>query len=952
MDHRAIGFELTNEDAGYVDMHFHSATVTPAPYPPPNPPGNLYPSVGEPAPGPVNPIGFEDTSAQAKPIGFEMQTVGNDENGPTEVVSEKVPLESKRDNSGEESTLLPPSKDPAKEETMYFNDGVRRIDYVLAFEPGTADKENRVAKREYFQKELEREGLQLEFEAAAESKSGKVSFVKVNAPWDILAKGAEMMNMKMPLAPNDMEYDQRSMLDCIPTPFDLDKDLIEEDDNYFTAPFNRSRMEQLCDKNHTEDSSIWFVIKDKESFFTNAQRSRIVYAILSRAFYEDADPNNPAKRRFGIKKLLANGSYSAAYPLHDGKYISEHSILTRGKRNDRHLLYEIWARPRSWYKYQPLDKIRSYFGEKIGIYFAWLGFYTTMLVPASVVGLVAFIYGVATMFDDTITNEICDINKAGNLTMCPLCDNRCSYWRLQESCSYSRATYLFDNPATVAFACFMALWASFFHDFWKRKQNEIEYDWDTADFEMEEETVRPEFENKVRRKRENPINKRLEPYVPGWSKCCRYGTTVSILLFFMAVVLVAVVGVIVYRIAIAAVLSTTGDGVVKGRAGLIASATAACINLVIIFILNFIYQRIAEALTELEQHRTESEWEDAFTFKMFLFQFVNYYASIIYIGFFKGRFVGRPGNYDRNLFGFRQEECDPAGCLIELCIQLGIIMVGKQIFANFKEVILPKLMVWFKSRSVGHDKEDKVYTHWEQDYNLADQPKLGLFDEYLEMVIQFGFVTIFVAAFPLAPLCALINNIIEIRLDAYKFITQWKRPLATRAQDIGVWFGILQGISAIAVISNAAIIAFTSEFIPRMVYKYGYSDGSLNDFYQNFSLSRFNTADFDDDGRPDEIEPIFGTNVTECWYRGYRNPPGGSDEYEYTMAFWHVFAARLAFVVVFENLIVFLTWLVMYLIPDMPYQVKMQMLREKYLAKQALFHAEELKEKRTRPKTE
>lgn len=58
-------------------------------------------------------------------------------------------------------------QDPAKEETMYFNDGVRRIDYVLAYEPGTtADKENRRAKREYFQKELEKEGLQLEFEAA------------------------------------------------------------------------------------------------------------------------------------------------------------------------------------------------------------------------------------------------------------------------------------------------------------------------------------------------------------------------------------------------------------------------------------------------------------------------------------------------------------------------------------------------------------------------------------------------------------------------------------------------------------------------------------------------------------------------------------------------------------------------------------------------------------------
>ena len=38
--------------------------------------------------------------------------------------------------------------------------------------------------------------------------------------------------------------------------------------------------------------------------------------------------------------------------------------------------------------------------------------------------------------------------------------------------------------------------------------------------------------------------------------------------------------------------------------------------------------------------------------------------------------------------------------------------------------------------------------------------------EYLEIVIQFGFITIFACAFPLAPLFALLNNILEIRLDA------------------------------------------------------------------------------------------------------------------------------------------------------------------------------------------
>lgn len=56
---------------------------------------------------------------------------------------------------------------------------------------------------------------------------------------------------------------------------------------------------------------------------------------------------------------------------------------------------------------------------------------------------------------------------------------------------------------------------------------------------------------------------------------------------------------------------------------------------------------------------------------------------------------------------------------------------------------------------------------------------------FFPLVLQFGFTTIFVAAFPLAPLLALLNNVIEIRLDAYKFVTQWRRPLASRAKDIG-----------------------------------------------------------------------------------------------------------------------------------------------------------------------
>ena len=64
----------------------------------------------------------------------------------------------------------------------------------------------------------------------------------------------------------------------------------------------------------------------------------------------------------------------------------------------------------------------------------------------------------------------------------------------------------------------------------------------------------------------------------------------------------------------------------------------------------------------------------------------------------------------------------------------------------------------------------------------------GLFAEYFEMCMQFGFTTMFVAAFPIAPLCALLNNIVEIRLDAFKFITEFRRPVPHDAKDIGTLF--------------------------------------------------------------------------------------------------------------------------------------------------------------------
>lgn len=40
-------------------------------------------------------------------------------------------------------------------------------------------------------------------------------------------------------------------------------------------------------------------------------------------------------------------------------------------------------------------------------------------------------------------------------------------------------------------------------------------------------------------------------------------------------------------------------------------------------------------------------------------------------------------------FRLKGDICDPAGCLSELCIQLAIIMVGKQFWNNCMEYLFP-----------------------------------------------------------------------------------------------------------------------------------------------------------------------------------------------------------------------------------------------------------------------
>ncbi|XP_054878403.1 anoctamin-1a isoform X2 [Poeciliopsis prolifica] len=888
------------------------------------------------------------------PVPGEDKNLDGDFNGKT-TNDESVPMKTLYASDG---SLLHPPLGP------YFSDGQRRVDYVLTYsiqkpsavrrqssklsdnglfhrlrrilssrssraplhpkeDPEVAATEQQANhheddkrfKREEFEQNLQEMGLELE-----KDEGGKISgigFLKIHAPWAVLCREAEIMKLKMPTKQVYEVKQGSNLVEKIRLFIHKVTDPLHPkvgpkrpgDVKSLSLPFSK-------EKQHLFDLS------DRDKFFDSKTRSSIVYEVLKRIRW--TRPNYS----LGITSLLANGVYTSAYPLHDGDIEG-----VTAEPNDRKLLFEEWASYSVFYKYQPIGLIRKYFGEKVGLYFAWLGVYTQMLIPAAIVGVIVFLYGCATVDDNIPSMEICD--PRNNITMCPLCDSACSYWKLETACGTARASHLFDNPATVFFSIFMALWAVLFMEHWKRRQMRLNYVWDLTDYGMEEEDHnRAEYELRVAEKimrQDQGAPKDEKVKLTCTDRMPAYLTTVVMMGFMIFVTFVIAFGVILYRISIKTALHLSNYPAARSNIRATVKTTAAIINLIVIIILDEIYASIARWLTTLEVPKTDKSFEERLIFKTFILKFVNAFTPIVYLAFFRGRLVGRPGKYLYVVGSYRMEECAHAGCLMELCIQLCITMLGKQLIQNnLFEIGIPKLKKLLRKRkseltSKQEEELHKTLKRYEKDHVLG--PFVGINPEYMEMIIQFGMVTLFVASFPLAPLFALLNNIIEIRLDAKKFVLELRRPIAAKAKDIGIWYNLLRGLSKVAVIVNAFVIAFTSDFVPRLVYQYTYSpDGTMHGFV-NHTLSYFNVSDFQKGTEP--TIPKFDVQV--CRYKDYREPPWSNTPYELSKEFWAILAVRLAFVIVFQNVVMLMSDFVDWLIPDIPKDISFQIHKEKLL---------------------
>uniref|UniRef100_A0A915HV67 Anoctamin n=1 Tax=Romanomermis culicivorax TaxID=13658 RepID=A0A915HV67_ROMCU len=857
------------------------------------------------------------------------------------------------------------------------------VDFIIVYESDvrnltTTTTINSCRQRSFYEENLIKNGLILETDSqivwsnvsdsigepnsttlSGVSGSSGLRFVKVRAPFDVLCHRAEVMRIKAPLKKtakemvNDMENLKKNDIQERPHCYGFRRygtRTTKKSGSWFD--FNEQEHQlilssikyEACgvDRITTYYSNLikdQFDIENRETLFTECQRIRIVYDILQNT---KCDPDNEKKR--GLQWLLKNGVYLAAYPPHDGgtdiRLTGDDFRSATKNWTRRQILRYSWANFNHMFKPQPLDLIRSYFGEKVGFYFAWLDFYTYMLIFPSVAGLASFFYGIISLNYSSINKEICDNTTIpGTLYMCPVCRiPMCDPWRLSSSCDSAQWNYRFDHDLHVLFSIVTLLWAIVFLEIWKRKETELSYRWDVTDSEVEhheDRNVRLEYElQNMNRKR--TTNDDEEDSVPSRSKLIKYFKficSLAGLAFLIAAVVLSVVALIAVRIVIYGIFKQFGPFWHQMQFEF-ASLVIHVLTFVVVLTLGTVYYKAAHTLTALECPRSQNDYLSSYIWKVFLFELLNNFAPIFYAAFIRGRNLSMPS--EQSWF---QEMCDPGGCFNEVVQAIAILLLARLLISNAGELGIPLLRSLWKDmrlNSVAPDLESVAgvneqpvgnnvkkcsllatnYTNsstrqlfrWQKDFALNELSLDGVYTEYMEMMVQFGYVVLFAPAFPLAAFICFLNNLVEIRIDATNFVTAFRRPLPVRVSGLKIWRSCLNVIVKLSVLCNAAFIAFTSEIIPQWIYKYVYSPDGTTKGYVLFSLAQFNTSRW----------PDFEANhpgIGQCYYKDIGNV---GVPISTKVVWWQVMVTRLTFFITFVIFFYYFQWICDAFVPKTP----------------------------------
>ncbi|KAH0510309.1 Anoctamin-10 [Microtus ochrogaster] len=347
--------------------------------------------------------------------------------------------------------------------------------------------------------------------------------------------------------------------------------------------------------------------------------------------------------------------------------------------------------------------------------------------------------------------------------------------------------YLFvweDYDKYVIFASFNLIWSTVILEVWKRGCANMTYRWGTLVMKRQFEEPRPGFHGVLGI---NSVTGREEPLYSSYKRQLRIYLVslpfVCLCLYFSLYVMM------IYFDMEDWVLSLHEDNESVWTSLLL--YVPSIVYAIVIEIMNRLYRYAAEFLTSWENHRLESAYQNHLVLKVLVFNFLNCFASLFYIAFVL-----------KDMKLLRQS--------------LATLLITSQILNQAVESLLP---YWLQRKHCAAVKKKVQALKVDVDTTLYEQvllekemgTYLGTFDDYLELFLQFGYVSLFSCVYPLAAAFAVLNNFTEVNSDALKMCRVFKRPFAEPSASIGVWQLAFETMSVISVVTNCALIGMSPQ---------------------------------------------------------------------------------------------------------------------------------------------
>ncbi|KAJ3641472.1 hypothetical protein Zmor_027979 [Zophobas morio] len=761
--------------------------------------------------------------------------------------------------------------------SCYFSDGKTKVDFVIVlpnFEENV-ELHRPLQQINLFITKMKEKGLVVEREVGKFYTT--LVFLKIHGPHAVLTRYATIYNIGLTCQNPYYKYKETILF------------------NFLTSELTKPDPESNIYKRAQKSLS-----GDRPTEITTSERSKIIYEILKRITisFDESEVT--------MKNLLDTDIFVQAYPIHDGDY----AWTTEGHLTDRQLLFKFWPSWKYVFKEQPVHLIEKYYGPKIAFYFALASLYTKMLLVPTAIGTITVIVGFALTFgrDHYIENEVCKSSIV-----------LCSDQKLKSACHLMKLAYVIDNPATIVYVILSSFWGVIFWNLWQRRQSMLRLRWNLMGVKADR-SMRKDFQQNANVRRSS-ITGELEYFIPPHKKILTAVFTYLIILIMLLIFFFVVFLVIEYRF----VLRKGLDYDEMNLANELELFTSSLLTAILIMILDScapyilkMYAQIIKFLTLLRMPRTQLQYNRMYLQMMFIITFSNNFSSLFYLAYVKGFFHKYPGNYSEFFFVRRLQLdlCKPAGCLVDLGMQLITIMIVKTLVKNGFNLIKHWMSPWYQSERPKDTAGN--FGQWEKDFMMNEIDDAVINDLYTELVLQYSLITFFNASLPIIGLIALIHNVLKIKLDAYRFLKFYRRPVLEQIPDIQGWNNVLQAVTVFGCISNTFVVAFRSNFIHRTIYENKHN-GSLHG-YINSTLSKFATSDLHYDEQLREH-----ANETYCYYRGSRYPPEDENQYQPTSLYWQHLAIRALYFIILEKMTLLLSLVLSYLIPEIPRKVKVKL---------------------------